>query len=410
MGIGFRLTDHLIEFEASSGPKISYGKAPIKDVLSFGAVYLLFEKGIHNQDITVTEYNYLKIFYHVNEHDFCLPFDPFAASFYLVSRYEEYYPHGTDRHGRFRAEDSLAYQNGFLQVPIVNYYIQLVRTKLQEAFPDMRFEQRKFKYVPTFDIDSAYCYWNKGLFRNAGGFIKDLVKFDAHTAWTRLRVVLKLKKDPFDTYDWIHNMHEEYGGNPIFFFLVGNYNEFDKNISISIIAYQSLIKAVADRAVVGIHPSYASNENTALLKLEIKRLSRVLRRDIWKSRQHFLKLEMPRTYTNLIEHDITQDYTMGYPSQLGFRAGIASSFFFYNIDEENKTPLRLYPFAIMDATMQYYQKLTPREAIEAMRPIIEEIKNVNGLFVSLWHNNSFSETQEWVGWRKVYEEMLKMVK
>ena len=407
LGIDYIINNSPDEFRIADGAKIAYAGPFMPDALNFGAVYLLFEKGVHPQDITVTEHNYLKIFFQVEDEDFCLPFDPFAAAFYLVSRYEEYLPHKNDRHGRFMAEESLAYKNGFLQIPIVNYYIQLIRTKINERYPALGFETKKFKYVPTFDVDSAFCYQNKGLFRNAGGLVRDLTKFDMHTAKERIKVMLSLQHDPFDTYDWILQMHKIFGGNPIFFFLVGNYGEYDKNISITMPEYQSLIKMVADQAAVGVHPSYASNENTDKLKIEIRRLQRILRRDIWKSRQHFLKLEFPRTYNTLIENDITQDYTMGYASQLGFRAGIASSFYYYSLDQENKTLLRIYPFAIMDATMQYYLKLTPEQAMEAMRPIIEEVKNVKGLLITLWHNNSFSEQNEWSGWRRIYEEMLK---
>jgi hypothetical protein len=306
-------------------------------------------------------------------------------------------------------ENSISWKYWFLQVPVVNYSIQLVKTCLLKAFPEIRFEQRKFKYIPTFDVDSAFAYLNKGFIRNFGGLVKDLLKWDMAEVKNRIMVVLKLKKDPFDTYDWIIEKHREKGGSPIFFFLVGDYAEYDKNISVSIQEYQELIKAIADKAVVGIHPSYASNTDNSIVKMEIQRLGKILKRDILKSRQHFLKLEFPRTYANLIDNDIFQDYTLGYASQLGFRASICSSFNFYNIDQENRTSLKMYPFAVMDATMQYYLKLGPTEAIEAMRPLIEETKNFNGLFVSLWHNSSLSEDKEWKGWRQVYEEMLEMV-
>jgi hypothetical protein len=409
LGIDYRLTNHTDELKLYDGPKFAYDSKPVANILSFGAVYLLFEKGIHNQEIHITEHDHLKIFYQVEHDDFCLPFDPFAASFYLVSRYEEYFPHATDKHGRFMPENSVAWKYGFLQVPVVNYYIQLVKTCLIKAFPEVRFEQRKFKYIPTFDVDSAYNYLNKGFIRNLGGLVKDLLKWDIPEVKQRIKVVLKLKKDPFDTYDWIIDLHKVKGGSPVFFFLVGDYAEYDKNISVSIQEYQELIKAIADKAIVGIHPSYASNEDVSIVKMEIKRLSKILKRDIMKSRQHFLKLEFPRTYANLIDNDIFQDYTLGYASQLGYRASICSSFNFYSIDQENRTNLKLYPFAVMDATMQYYQKLSPDEAIEAMRPLIEEARNFNGLFVSLWHNNSLSEEKEWKGWRRVYEEMLEMV-
>jgi hypothetical protein len=51
-----------------------------------------------------------------------LPFDIFSASFYLLSRYEEYINPHYDLHNRFKAEESLAFKNGFLQIPLVDLW------------------------------------------------------------------------------------------------------------------------------------------------------------------------------------------------------------------------------------------------------------------------------------------------
>ena len=63
---------------------------------------------------------------------------------------------------------------------------------------------------------------------------------------------------------------------------------------------------------------------------------------------------MPETYRNLIEFDITDDYTMGYAAQPGFRASTCSSFNFYDLDREQETKLRVHPFCIMDASLRHY--------------------------------------------------------
>lgn len=407
--IDYKLISNIDEFRAADGPKFSYNSQVMPDTLCFGAVFLLFEKGINKQDIEVTEYDYLKVFFQVRGDDYVLPFDPFAAAFYLVTRYEEYMPHKLDQHGRFPASESLAYKEDFLQVPLVNYYVKLVKTKLLEHYPELKFQPRKFKYKPTYDIDSAYAYKNKGLIRNIGGLGGELAKGEFAAMGRRMRVLLGQEEDPFDTYEYLRNLHLKYKLNPNYFFLIGDYDEYDKNISVTITEFQELIKSIADHADVGIHPSYASNSDPKKLQKEIRRLNRILRRDIVISRQHFLMLRFPQTYNRLIEHDIAEDYTMGYASALGFRASMASSFYWYSLEQENKTKLKVYPFPIMDATLNYYLKLNPDEAIEAIEPIIDEVKNVNGLLISLWHNNSFCEEEEWTGWRRVYEAMLKTI-
>jgi len=42
--------------------------------------------------------------------------------------------------------------------------------------------------------------------------------------------------------------------------------------------------------------------------------------------------------------------------------------------------------------------------------LIEEVKNVNGTFISLWHNDTFSNYKQWEGWESVYKEMIKVAK
>ena len=73
---------------------------------------LLFEKE-SAREITVNEWKgFLCFFRHTSDSD--LPFDIFAASFFLVSRYEEYLEYQPDEYGRYQASSSLAFKNGFL--------------------------------------------------------------------------------------------------------------------------------------------------------------------------------------------------------------------------------------------------------------------------------------------------------
>ena len=118
-------------------------------------------------------------------------------------------------------------------------------------------------------------------------------------------------------------------------------------------------------------------------------------------------LKLPETYRRLIELDITDDYTMGYNQMVGFRAGICTPFRFYDLDNEQVTPLRVHPFAVMDATLKYYMKVNPEDAMNHIQPLIDEVRAVHGDFVSLWHNESLSENRIWNGWEKVYRQLIQ---
>jgi hypothetical protein len=133
----------------------------------------------------------------------------------------------------------------------------------------------------------------------------------------------------------------------------------------------------------------------------------VLHTEVTKSRQHFLKLTLPETYRNLIDLDITDDYTMGFASQVGFRASICSPFNFYDLDMELETKLKIHPFAVMEGTLKYYMNVQPEDAMQKIKPLIDQAKAVNGNFISLWHNDTLSDQKLWQGWRSVYEDMVK---
>ena len=223
----------------------------------------------------------------------------------------------------------------------------------------------------------------------------------------RLAVVFGQKKDPYDTYSELETIREKYNLSCIYFFLLGDYGQYDKNVSASRRKFQSLIKSIADYNQCGIHPSYQSNEEPHRIALEQRRLSKVVRRDVTHSRQHFLKLKFPETYRQLLACDITDDYTMGYAQEIGFRAGICTSFNFYDLGAEQETSLRIHPFAVMDATLRNYMLLKPDEVIGRVAPLIRATKAVGGTFMSLWHNESLSDMHPWEGWKSTYEDIVK---
>jgi hypothetical protein len=294
-----------------------------------------------------------------------------------------------------------------LQKPVVDQWAQQLKTVLLERFPKLQFPQQKFRYLNTIDIDNAYAYKEKGMMRTLGAFARSVLRFDFRELAERSMVLMGKAKDPFDCFDYMLDVEKKYKLESIYFFLVGNYGENDKNIPVTSRPFQLLIKHIADYNRVGIHPSYGSNSSESRLKLELGRLERILNREVKDSRQHFLKLTMPDTYRNLLDLNIRRDFTMGYAAEPGFRAGTSYPFYFYDLDMEVLTPLKLYPFMVMDGTLNYYQKKSIAEANDIVRQLIDEVKAVNGTFVSLWHNETLNDRGVWKGWREVYENMIK---
>jgi len=407
LGLTTVVSSKVEEYLDFTGPKIAYGTCPQPGELYLASSGLLFETGIAGKELRYFDFEGLRAFFPVYEDDSFLPFDVFSASFFLVSRYEEYLPHIRDIHGRFQARTSEAFKQGFLRRPIVNLWALMIKERLSARYPGIKFGARTFRFLPTYDIDAAYSFRHKGFTRSMGGFLKAAQQGNFAEIKQRARVFFGTERDPFDTFSLQFEWQKKYNLDPVYFILFADYGLNDKNIPVNNRYFHALIKSIGDYAEVGIHPSYGSNSQPSKLGEEIARLSKVLRREITSSRQHFLKLELPATYRNLINLDIAKDYSMGFASEPGFRAGICDPFNFFDLDLDIETNLRVFPFAVMDGTLNDYMKLKPEQAFAHIEFMLKEVKSVGGTFISLWHNESLSDAGRWKGWLPVYEELLK---
>jgi hypothetical protein len=389
LGIDYVLLTDKQTFSASSLPKISYSKEKVSDEIHFFATSLLFENNIQPQTICVTHNNGLPIFFQ-HHHNDALSFDAFAMIFYLVSRYEEYVISDRDEHGRFTANLSIAYQHNFLQIPLVNHLCLKIQSLLTQQYPQLNFPKQQFQFLPTYDIDFAWSFLNKGLKRTTGAYVRALLKGNIKEIAHRITVQLGLKTDPFFTFSTLNTFHLTHRLSPIYFFLIGDYGTFDKNIAHDNRAFQQLIQHTAARYNIGVHPSYISNQKPQQITTEIERLTTITNQNIIRSRQHFLKLSLPTTYRNLLQNGILEDYTMGYATEVGFRASIATPYFWYDLENEKPTALQIIPFQVMDVTLSNYLKLDLNASRQLLQNIINNTKAVNGLFSTLWHNNNIN--------------------
>ncbi len=409
LGLEFDCTVDAEQFNAYEGPKMQYGSQRQGETPFVKAVDLLFERHIHEQSFRTVDFEGTVAPYAVYGQGNLLPFDVFAASFFLVSRYEEYLSQVRDQYGRFRAESTWMFENDTLQKPLVDIWTLALGARLQAVYPDLPIKKRKFTFIPTYDVDAAWAYKSKGVYRTLGGFIKDLSSGDRERIRERHQVLRGKRKDPFDSFEFQFELQKEFKLKPIYFILCGEYDTNDKNISIRKAAFRSLIKTLGDHADVGIHPSFSSYLDIDKLRKEINSLSEVLHRPLTKSRQHFLRMNLPRSYQKLIELDISDDYTMGFASQAGFRAGIADTFRFYDLENDMVTNLRVHPFALMDGTMRDYLNLDLEASYALTTHLIDEVKAVGGTFIYLTHNETLGGEQRWEGWPEMYRRMLEYI-
>lgn len=402
----YNITTNIDEYKSYTGAKINFSNTPVTSNEVWVQPHtLLFENNIHPRVIECFKWNGLTAFFRTGGD---IPFDILAASFYLITRYEEYLPHTKDEYGRYAHTNSLAFKEGFLHLPLVNLWIKELKDIITSKFPGFALHLTPFTLIPTYDIDIAYAYKGKGTLRNLGGFYKDMFTGKLNNAIERANVNKGFVQDPFDTYSWLDELHETYKLQPIYFFLLAERAEgYDKNVTPHSKEMQALIKQHAAKYKVGIHPSWQSGDDEKKLAKEISILQQITGRPVTLSRQHYIRMALPHTYRLLIKHDIKEDYTMGYGSINGFRASIASPYYWYDLEKEEKTQLLLRPYCYMEANSFFEQKYTAEKAAVELQQYHDVVKKVGGQLITLFHNHFVTGQPQWLPWRNMYGDFLR---
>lgn len=400
------ITTSMNEYQHAVGVKINYSNTPIIDseawIIPSG---LLQEKNILEQSIQIQHWQGLQIFFITKG---SIPFDIFSASFYLLSRYEEYLPHEKDEYGRYAHTNSVAWKHRFLDQPLIDLWMKQLEMLLKQQIPYWHLPVRIFTIQPTYDIDEAYRYLWLSPFRNIRGYFIDLLQGKFDNIRTRMNVLSGKQKDSYDVYDWLNGLHTQYHLDPIYFFLMAEKRtSIDRNIDPYTKGIQELISGHAKIYTIGIHPSAESRSDMDRIRREYQLLQYHADQKIERSRQHYLMMDLPDTYQILIQLGIQHDYSMGYGIINGFRASVARPFYWYDLINEKVTTLLIHPFCYMDSTAIFHERMNSEMAMERMSTLYETVKQVDGTFSFILHNHFLAEQPEWMSWRQLYEDFLK---
>ena len=410
LGLTYSLTNSLSDYNKAKTHKFSYSKKKIGSTLFFQSHGLLYDSDIKKLIVNPKEFKNTKVFFDINDNASALPFDPFACIFYMLSRYEEYISSEKDNHERYSFKNSISYKYNFLTEPVVEHWIIFIKDIFLSKFSDISFSKKKFRFINSVDIDNGFAYLGKGFIRTVGGYLQSLFRFKFNEIFNRTSVLLGLKSDPYDNFDYIIKLSKKNNLETIFFILIGNYSMFDRNISYLNSRFQKLIKKISIHHEIGLHSSYTSNFKYQNISIEKFRLEKIIGHKVTKNRQHYIKLNIPITYQNLLSCKIEEDFSMGYPDHYGFRAGTANSFYFFDLNKNIQTSLLIRPFVMMDVTFKYYLKLNLDEIKIIMEELINKVKQVDGCFVTIWHNETFNSSKHDINWVQLYEKMISILK
>ena len=332
----------------------------------------------------------------------------------MGSRMEEWVKDAPrDAHGRFDPTDSMPVKNGWLSAPICEQWaFELGAKILGESWPEHR-DRLKAEYAvePTLDVDSAYAFQGKGLWRTGGAWSRDVLRGHWKLAGRRLRVCRGAAPDPFDTYQKANQWHHEWGVEPKWFFLLARFGAHDKGLPAASKRLRGLMQRLelAHPGSVQWHPGYASALDQNALEQEFQSFVDIMGRPPTASRQHYLRMEAGTTRRNLLTLGIREDHTEGHAVCTGFRGGFTRPRQWYDLEAEGLTPLMLHPFAAMDATLNRYQKMHPSAVAEHMQDLVAAVRPLGGTLRLLWHNESLAPEGEWADWGEVYPNVIQAV-
>lgn len=363
-------------------PVYNYSNLPIQGLLNTIPNRLLFEKRIQGQDLNVENRENGPYLYANN--DSFLGFDPLAAAFFFLSRYEEYLPHRKDEHDRFTSKSSVLFKLDSVQCPLVDLYIEELRLAFVKKYKGLALMKGVFQTEITFDIDRLFLYDSKGIAKTIIGAAKDLILNRAALAERLEITIIGAAKDPLHIYEHIGSMAKDSGLTPRFFFQVGESSRYDHNNPVHLPTVRNLIHEISLKADIGLHPSYFTCTDQEQLILEHDRLKRITNQEIQHSRQHYLRFSLPNTYRWLENMGVSHDYSMGFSDVNGFRAGTAYPFRFYDLGCEETLGLTVHPFIFMDLL-----SVRSQESIDACKTELDSLLNTisitGGVLNTTWH-------------------------
>lgn len=403
LGINYILTDKAPLQDEMPCAILNYSNRQMKKCIHIQPDSILFEKGITSLKPTLSNQNgEFKLF--PNDGD--LGFDIFAAVFYMISRYEEWQDFQADEHGRFELSQSILFKNKMHLRPVVDEWIELLKIKIKEKFNAVLFPPKNFRTLATIDVDNLFAYKHKGLSRTLGAGIKDLLRFNFKNIQRRNSVINDIEPDPFDIYDHFSLFCKEHKIPLIYFILFSNSAAHDRTIDPSSEIFPITIDRVRKhRAFVGLHPGYNSKNSELVFKKEYNAFVKAAKEKIEFTRQHYLRFNIKETPFLLMQNEINADFSMGFASGPGFRAGTSEAFFYYDFLKEESRDFILVPFCAMDGAYFVYQNIQAEKALEDLLKLKENVRKVGGLFTTVFHERTFDE-QLYPGYGEMYKQLL----
>lgn len=344
-------------------------------------------------------------------------YDILGLAYWMLARQEEVGRTDLDSHGRFPATSSHAFKHGYLERPIVDEWLLVLRQVITCTWPGMALTQHQFSVKVSHDVDAPSRYGfasAKGLLRAMAGDVlkRRDIKSALRAPGIRLNTGSALHpRDPFNTFEWIMDLSDQHGLTSAFYFICGHTSNLDADYEPDHPAIRALMRRIHERGhEIGLHPSYGTYQTPELLQREADRLRRVMieegiRQPSIGGRMHYLRWEQPTTLQAWNDAGLSYDSSLGYADRPGFRCGTCFEYPAYNSAMQQTLLLRVRPLIAMECTVMAlrYMGLGTGEAARTKFLELKKVcKAVDGCFTMLWHNSQFESMAE----RGLYNSLL----
>lgn len=149
---------------------------------------------------------------------------------------------------------------------------------------------------------------------------------------------------------------------------------------------------------IALHGSYDSYKDKNLLATEKKLLEDVTGEKIAGVRQHWLNIEIPKTWQ--IQKEVGFEYDSSWGSNEDVEFSKSEKFPFAPLNDE----FWVIPITIMDtALFSKYRKI--KEAWFKCKDVLLQASQTNCLVTVLWHQHVFNE-KDFPGWKRIYEDII----
>ena len=384
--INFNLTSKVEIFVAHSGPKLSYSKKSLGDELFIKSHLLLFEQGVTPQKLKLDFWDDLPIFFKTNA-DSDFPFDIFAASFFLLSRYEECMPYLKTDKGHFDPSQSVSSEFDFLELPIVDLWVSKFQKKLSSTFNEI---DKKNSGKPSkkifLEVPLAFRYSNRSFLENLEDFFSSIWKLNFKQLIIQISVLIRIKNDPYDTFDLWKEWFKKSSIKPQVFFLFSHSSSYQVTTSIFNLRFRKIIKKTGDFFSLGLLASVKAQIDSKKQMIREKNdFQKLTNRTIFDVRLNNGIVDLRKDYEMLSENEFRNDYSMGYLDQAGFRAGTATPFYFYDVSREFQISLKLIPIFATENSLKKSNNSFP---FEKLRTVYENLP-LKSSILSLVLTNAF---------------------